>query len=193
VSFHAVFPCVILSAKLPRIFSALRSGGQFGRGAISLGLTMLALNSAKPRLSFAPNLFGEILQRDASPMKQARWMFATIVISLAGCGTMGLQTSTMRLSAGDLPQCVEAAVAEVPGVSIDHAHSTDQSFVLTTSLQSGSRGPFAYITRHEDVADMAVVQVRFGAWATREPEWERERISPLLKALTTSLERHCTL
>jgi len=119
-------------------------------------------------------------------------MFATIAISLAGCGTIWLQTSTMRLSARDLPQCVEAAVAEVPGVSIDHAHSTEQNFILSTSLQSGSRGPFAYITRHEDVGDTAVVQVRFGEWGTREPEWERERISPLLKALTTSLERHCT-
>ncbi|HXW64176.1 MAG TPA: hypothetical protein VEK74_03765 [Burkholderiaceae bacterium] len=126
-------------------------------------------------------------------MKQARWTFATIAISLVGCGTMWLQTSTMRLSARDLPQCVEAAVAEVPGVSIDHAHSTDQNFILSTSLQSGSRGPFAYLTRLEDVGDMAVVQVRFAEWDTREPEWERKRISPLLNALTTSLERYCTL
>lgn len=118
-------------------------------------------------------------------------MFAIITITLAACDTMWLQTSTTHLRTRDLPQCVEAAVAEVPGVSIDHAHSTDQDFVLATALQSGSRGPFGYITRREDLGEMAVVQVRFGEWGMREPEWERERIAPLLKAITTSLERHC--
>lgn len=124
-------------------------------------------------------------------MKNAKATLAIIAISVAGCDTMWLQTSTTHLRARDWPQCVEAAIAEVPGVSIDHAHSTDQNFVLSTPLQWASHGPFAYITRREDAGDMTVVQVRFGEWGMREPERERERIAPLLKAITTSLERHC--
>ncbi len=38
---------------------------------------------------------------------------------------------------------------------------------------------------------MVTVQVRFGQFGMREPERERERIAPLLKAITRSPERNC--
>lgn len=104
---------------------------------------------------------------------------------------MWIQQSTLHLPSRNFPQCVDAAVADVPGVSVDQAHSTPQNIVLATMLQSGSRGPFAYIVRLKDSDDLAVVEVRFGEWGRREPEQERERIAPLLQAITESLERHC--
>lgn len=114
-----------------------------------------------------------------------------IALPLAGCDALWIQRSTVRLQAHEFPQCVDAALADVPGVSVDTRHSTARNLVLATPLQSGSRGPFAYIVRQPDAGDRAVVQVRFTQWDARNPERSRAQISPLLHAITRSLERHC--
>ena len=128
-------------------------------------------------------------------MKRARPIATVIAVTPAGCGMMWPQLSTTYLrarEARDFPQCVAAAIAQVPDVSIDYAHSTEQIFVLATPLQSGSGGPIAYVTPGEDVGDVVAVQVRWGEWGMREPEWRRKHIAPLLKTITARRERHCT-
>jgi len=111
---------------------------------------------------------------------------------LAGCQTW-IQESTVQVPSSSFPQCVDAAIAKVPGVSIDRVHSTAQNIVLATTLQSGSRGPFAYITRLQEANNLTALAVRFGEWGMREPERERERIAPLLQAITQALERDCRM
>jgi len=112
-------------------------------------------------------------------------------LPLAGCDALWIQRSTVRLQAHEFPQCVDAALADVPGVSVDTRHCTVRNLVLATPLQSGSCGPFAYIARQPDAGDRAVVQVRFAQWDARNPERSRAQISLLLHAITRSLERHC--
>jgi len=115
----------------------------------------------------------------------------TAAQQLAACDTMWMEKSTVHLPSRDLSDCVDVALKQVPGVSIDTAHSTPRYLVLATPLQRGSRGPFAYLTRLEDDQNMDVLQVRFGEWGTRDPERDRDRIAPLLEAITNSLERYC--
>lgn len=110
---------------------------------------------------------------------------------LIGCDCMWIQKSSVKVHPTDFSACASHALTDVPGVSIDEAHSTSENLVLNTPLRPEGKGPVAYIVLPDASADTVTSEVRFGAWGLREPRRERERITPLLNAITDTIGSHC--